>query len=160
MRLFLAILPSRQLRDSLTAARSTLRGRELPPPENLHLTLVFVGETDREADVRAAMESVPGGPFRLTLGRCGSFGDVLWAGVEENPRLNALAEALREALRQRGFLLHSRPFLPHITLARHLTAPDCPAPAPASMIVRRISLMRSDLSGGSPVYTEIASKRL
>ena len=60
MRLFVAIRPSPAVRDVLLDAEAALRrqGRgTFTRPENLHLTLAFVGEAERAAPAQAALEA-------------------------------------------------------------------------------------------------------
>jgi 2'-5' RNA ligase len=147
----------RVLLGAIGAIRSGSRQASTTRPENLHLTLAFIGETD---DLRGAWEAVSScvrPAFGLTVGGSGRFGDLYWAGIGENPQLAALAEAVQTALCARGFNIERRPFKPHITLARQvqsdaplrLTVPE------TAMTVRRISLMRSDRIAGRLTYTEV-----
>lgn len=161
MRLFLAIQLSPAVREALLTAQADLRrqGRgSFPPPENLHLTLAFLGETDRLDQAGAALHAVSSRPFSLAVGGPpGHFGDLWWAGVRGDPALEDLALSLQADLRARGFRLEDRPFRPHITLVRRWQgeAPQVTVPH-ASMMVRRISLLRSDLTDGKRIYTELS----
>ena len=89
MRLFLAIQLSPAVREALLTAQDALRrqGRgSFPPPENLHLTLAFLGETADLAGVRAVLSQVSCRPFSLAVGGPpGHFGDLWWAGVRADP---------------------------------------------------------------------------
>jgi 2'-5' RNA ligase len=165
MRLFIAILCDETFRESLLQAREKLRqhGGKGVPEENLHLTLAFLGETQRVEAVREAMEEAcTGGSFSLTLSGSGQFGSMYWAGVEECPPLMRLAQRLTEALRKRGFFLEERAFHPHITLARGVrVSPPEPLLVPEkTMTVSRVSLMRSEPGENAMVYTELFSKTL
>lgn len=167
MRLFVAIRFSEELRRALLDAQTALRRQgasgNFTRPENLHLTLAFLGETEDVSGAEAAVEEAcRGGAFELAVGGGGRFGDLWWAGVQEAPRLSALAEDLQTALRRRGFSIERRPFLPHITLARRLSVPRPPALAVprTAMTVQSVSLMRSERIGGKLVYTELFDKRL
>ena len=162
MRLFVAILPSPAVRDALLAAQETLRpqGRDaFTRPENLHLTLAFIGEAENAAPAQAALKAAcTGGAFPLTVGGLGHFDDVWWAGVRENKRLAALALGVQAALRQAGYPIEERPWRPHITLVRRwrgaeprLTVPDTP------MEADRVSLMQSERVEGRTVYREICA---
>ncbi|MDR1358733.1 MAG: hypothetical protein LBJ48_05215, partial [Coriobacteriales bacterium] len=91
-------------------------------------------------------------------GHANEAGYTWWVGVAENPGLLRCATALDHALRDAGFLLERRRnFKPHVTLGRgvvtrrpvELTIPEL------SVAVRSLSLMKSDLSGSIPVYTEV-----
>ena len=134
------------------------------PPENLHLTLAFIGETNRISEAKAAIGSLDLSPVELTLDSLGSFGDTVWAGLRPNRELSAAADAVGKALFKAGagFKLEKRPFIPHITLVRRARPDELPhieIPA-AAMTARRVSLMSSQLGKGKPIYTEIFSREL
>lgn len=175
MRLFFAICLDEAAKDSLCAAMEAMRpGFEragFTPRENLHLTLVFLGETPpaRLPALRAAMDAVSAEPFPLCVGGVGCFrqpgGRLYWAGVERSGPLMALYDSLRAELERRGFRVDARPYRPHLTLARRavLREDDTGSAIAVPVIrvdVKRFSLMRSDLGGGRPVYTELAGKEL
>ena len=102
MRLFLAIQLSPAVREALLTAQDALRrqGRgSFPPPENLHLTLAFLGEAEDPARARAALSEVSCRPFSLAVGGPpGHFGDLWWAGVRADPALEELAVSLQAVL--------------------------------------------------------------
>lgn len=97
-------------------------------PENIHLTLKFLGEVPpaREGAVREAMAEAASGvsPFTLRAGGCGAFpGErnprVLWVGLRAGaPEAAALASRLEGACAARGFPREGRPFKTHLTLGR------------------------------------------
>ena len=111
------------------AAGANLR---LYRPEDLHLTLVFLGPVGRARldPLGAAVEAgLPReGALGLGLGRSGAFPRssaprVLWLSVEERragalEQLARLREALARICRQQDFAIDPRPFLPHLTVAR------------------------------------------
>ena len=80
MRLFAAIQLSPAVREALLTAQADLRrqGRgSFPPPENLHLTLAFLGETADLPGARAALNAAACRPFTLAVGgTLGHFGDL------------------------------------------------------------------------------------
>ena len=165
MRLFVAIRFSPAVRAVLLDAVDALRRQgqgTFTRPENLHLTLAFLGEAESAAPAQAALEAAcTGGAFSLTVGGLGHFDDIWWAGVRENARLEALALGVQDALRQAGYPVERRPWRPHITLVRrwpgpepHLTVPD------PAMQAERVSLMRSERVEGKLVYTEVSAFRL
>ncbi len=166
MRLFVAICFSPEIREVLLGAIDGLRGQAVSGnftrPENLHLTLAFIGESNDPDLAAAAMDAAAVPPFSLAINGLGHFGDLWWTGVEKNPALTSLAENLQESLQRRGFAVYKRPFKPHITLARHVElrrAPQLRIPRTA-MTVRRISLMKSEHIRGKLIYTEIYGRDL
>ena len=171
MRLFVAILFTPEIKAELVAAIKRLRraadGGNFTHPENLHLTLAFIGETNRASDVLKAMEEARPEAFELELsGKLGRFrqkgGDILWAGVAENPRLAEYAGRLADALRQKGFKIDGRAFVPHITLGRQVMLLGNPEVEikRLSMKCDRVSLMRSDRIAGKLKYTEIGTVKV
>lgn len=129
MRLFVALVPPEGLRRDLERQGRGLRalcerGR-MVPWENIHLTLAFLGETERRAGAERAMARAAGAPFSLRTARPGRFsgkkGDLWWMGVEESPPLLALRRRLVRALGEEGVWLDdAKSFRPHLTLGRDL----------------------------------------
>ena len=131
MRLFVAVFPPPEVRETLVrAARALTAGGNvrLTVPENVHLTLKFLGdvaETDLEP-VKEALEPLCGErePFEATTSGFGAFPSerrarVLWAGVGGgSEELAALARDVDAALQPLGFAREDRPYVPHITLGR------------------------------------------
>lgn len=114
-------------------------GREAFPdarfvtPENLHLTLVFIGETEKEAQARYALEKAGeryrrenGKPVTICFNSLGTFrskgGDIFWAGIRNDASLSELQSLLLKELADVGYSVDRRAFKPHITLARKLKA--------------------------------------
>lgn len=96
-------------------------------PDNLHVTLKFLGSTPIESRVaiqNQIAESVIGQPpFVLRVVGLGAFPraerpSVLWAGLIDAEPLVSLAQQLEGALEPLGFARESRAFHPHLTLAR------------------------------------------
>jgi 2'-5' RNA ligase len=97
-------------------------------PENLHVTLAFLGQTPDDqlgAVTKAATEAaalVP--PFSLAFDRAGRFPErgrprVVWLGIADGaPRVVELGLGVYAALRSRGLKFDDRPLAPHLTLAR------------------------------------------
>ena len=189
MRLFIAInfklgTISRlmELRDELRA--QSVRGR-FSPPENMHLTLAFLGECDKRqlTAARSAMDEMSFIPFPVSVERIGRFkrdgGDIWWAGVKASDALIELQGLLTEKLNTRGFSLDSRLYSPHITLGRDVELDPSPLPGgfsiarskpevvslnPARAIepfwemVKKIDLMKSERVAGKLTYTPVYSK--
>lgn len=165
MRLFVAIQFSPAVRSSLLEAIAALRQQgdgNFTRPENLHLTLAFIGETEDLAGAKAALDtSCTGGPVFLAVGGLGHFGDLWWTGIQADSRLESLARAVQQALRARGFSIEKRPWKPHVTLVRQWRGPHPRLTVrEISMKAERVSLMKSERIHGKLTYTEIYSVRL
>lgn len=94
-----------------------------------HVTLAFLGEyphAEMDRLVSALHSAAKNAtPFQLALGSLGTFGTVLWRGVQAQPALDALAAGVRHALDTAGISYDPKPFRPHITLARDVQlSPD------------------------------------
>ncbi|MDR0310908.1 MAG: RNA 2',3'-cyclic phosphodiesterase [Acidobacteriota bacterium] len=170
MRLFIAINFNDDTKNGLFALCDELRANskrgKFSLPENLHLTLVFLGECDaKQTDaVKAIMDSTNFEPFDLTIERIGRFkrdgGDIWWAGVRESKALLDLQRNLTAALSAEGFSLDKRKYSPHITLGREIiTKADHRHIKEFGETVSSIELMKSERIGGKLTYTAIYSKR-
>ncbi len=166
MRLFVAIHFSSEVKDLLLSAIGELKAKSISgnftSPENLHLTLAFIGETDKVSDIRAAVDRCVVPPFEMAVSGTGRFGSIYWVGIENNPKLKALAESLQAELRGSGFDIENREFKPHITLARQVEAssPVSLNIKRTAMTVSRISLMKSERIRGKLTYTEVYGREL
>ncbi|MGH3087137.1 MAG: RNA 2',3'-cyclic phosphodiesterase, partial [Rubrobacteraceae bacterium] len=131
MRLFVAIFPPPEAREALSKARSGLRVKgetRWTRPENIHLTLKFLGEVPEETTKRItdALKEIAKrhATFDLTPSDFGGFPSerkarVIWAGMDgEVNRLRALAKDVEDALEAEGFEREKREFSPHLTLGR------------------------------------------
>ena len=166
MRLFVAVHLSREMKSALLHCQEQMRvlgvsGR-FTRPENLHLTLAFIGETDRVSQARRALERVDLPPFPMALEGIGQFSDLWWAGIRKNPALQALANQVQDQLRAVGFSIERRPFKPHITLVRQAVSRrpvrlELPA---AAMQVESFSLMQSQRVEGRLLYSEVYCRPL
>lgn len=97
------------------------------PSDRMHLTVRFIGNVDDR--LAAAIETglvaplVPG-PFDLTLGRVGAFPrsgkpQVLWAAVQSGmASLQMVEREVTQRLATQGIPPETRPYNPHLTLAR------------------------------------------
>jgi len=126
MRLFIALSLPDDVRDRLSALAGGVPGARWVPPENLHLTLRFLGEVDNglARDLDDALHQVDLAPFDLTLTGLGVFTEgkrtitTLWAGVEPNEALMRLQGKVDQAAVRAGLPPERRKFKPHVTLAR------------------------------------------
>ena len=138
MRCFIAIDLPDPVRDALEPVLAALPFGRPADPDQLHLTLAFLGEQPDELVEAAhlALEGIRFPRFDLQLAGLGSFPErrpqVLWAGVREASAVAALHGRVRAALHGAGLVLERRRFRPHVTLARV----DRPGPADDDSLAR------------------------
>jgi 2'-5' RNA ligase len=164
MRLFVAIRFNPRMLGALsllmdTLKRSGVRGR-YTSLNQLHLTLAFIGETNKNAEALRVLQSVPVPQMTLELDKIGHFGPLIYVGLKETPELMEYVQTLREALKRAGIPYDAKPFRPHITLVRkgsHIhQAVQIPG---AAMDVAAISLMKSEFTERGVKYTEIGRSK-
>ena len=169
MRLFIAINFNDKTRAQLVALRDELRSRSkrgnFTVAENLHLTLVFLGDCDMEQTsvVKSAMDEINFEPFPLNIERIERFkrdgGDIWWAGVQASKPLIDLQNELTHKLIEAGFTLEKRKYSPHITIGRQVVTNTAPwRIEPFGETITGIELMKSERIGGKLTYTAIYEK--
>jgi len=103
------------------------RGIRPVRPEQLHVTLRFLGDTDEglvgdiERAMRAAVDGEP--PFTVGLEDVGAFPSprkarVVWLGMTGAEPMGRIAASLERSAVGLGFEPEGRPFRPHLTCAR------------------------------------------
>ncbi len=142
-------------------------------PENLHLTVKFLGEIEEDVleDIgRALDECARGmGPFTLDIAGIGAFPSpsrprVIWCGLSRGSEpLRDLFKVVDSAMERLGFE-REKGFSPHLTIGR-LKAPAGPGLKEAihareglslgSMEVTRLLLMKSLLTKEGPIYSRL-----
>ena len=166
MRLFIALpVPAnagrRLIRTQNALIKKGARGRAVPP-ENLHLTLVFLGNVPDPAPVTEALKAVPAPKTALAFEKLTLFGDVTVALFGRNAALDAYVRELRAALDAAGVSYDRQAFRPHVTLMRRTALPAGlrlasfePQLQTLTLPVKEVRLMQSDLSGDVPKYTAL-----
>jgi RNA 2',3'-cyclic 3'-phosphodiesterase len=178
VRLFTAI----ELTDSTRAAIAAEQRRivesldsgsrvRLVKPEQMHVTLVFIGEVaeERGAAITVLMNrDIPMAPYRISLGGIGAFPPrgaprALYVDIVDGADATVALHALVAGrLGQRD----ERPFRPHVTLGRWRESrpSDRPKTSPrgaiAALDVASVTLFQSRLSSAGPAYTRLAAARL
>lgn len=166
MRLFAAVRLNRGMKRLVREVQDSFRRQGVrgnyTPEENLHITLAFIGEYHDPDEVLEAMTDVSFRPFRITMDKIGSFDELWWTGFSDSGELDRLAGRLRRALADSGIPYDRKKFKAHATFLRkaeygrqgQMVHADMEA---ESMLVDRISLMRSDRGKNGMIYTEIGS---
>lgn len=199
IRAFLAVELSQSLRTDLATVQQELK-RSLEEkmqggtriswaqPASIHLTLKFLGDMDEQVidPLRAALEETIGSQVAVTvpLERLGAFPfpqapRVLWVGPLEKwekgtdaKRVAEIHDAIEQVCEGLHFLRETRPFSPHLTLARikmgerHVGAAlaksgmlDFPVVV-GSFAIESVVLMQSELKPTGSVYTKLWDVRL
>ena len=153
-----------------------VRGVKMVIPENLHITLDFLGDiTQREVDTFSAnLETLAKDtePFKISIKGVGAFPSrkdpkILWIGMENNQPLKKLAAKVKIAVDS----MDDKKFSPHLTVGRvkyksddqkdfydHFFSQD--HRKFGEFVVDHFQLMKSDLSGKDPIYTVIRDFKL
>ena len=171
-RLFFALLPDGAVRKQLRQLQKDLdqAGGRPVPEENLHLTLLFLGnvEADKVDAVRAIAAGIEGEPFGLVLDTLGGFRQnnvrILWVGPSESPpELGVLHQSLRRQVRKIGLRVGKGTYRPHVTLIRKVDLrkklPEDPDPG-IRWTAHRCALIASELLPSGSRYEILAEKEL
>jgi len=199
IRAFLAVELSQELQDELATVQRDLKHSIEPEmkrdtriswakPPSIHLTIKFLGDMDEQVidPLLVAVEQTIGSqmPVNVPLERLGAFPRpqsprVLWVGPSENwergaeaTRIAEIHGAIEQACEGLSFLHETRPFSPHLTLARikvgerHIGVAlakagvlDGPLSL-SSLAVESVVLMKSELKPTGSVYTKLWAVRL
>ena len=144
------------------------------PPENMHLTLKFLGEIhEQQPPVLLERLKKAGFPsaYTVRVGGIGAFPDwkkfnVVWAGIDDPTGSIARSFALSEQVfAELGFPVEPRPFSPHLTIARKRSDRDKDeakrvldphrSEVFGDVLVEGPALFRSHLSAQGPTYERL-----
>ncbi len=178
LRLFVAADIPHEIKMAIADAIASLKegspGGRWVKPENLHITLKFIGEFEKEGLERLANEILAVAkrfaPFAVCLGGCGAFPSpararVLWIGMTEGGgEAAAIARKLDARLEKVGVKRENRDYRGHLTLARLKNPVDCRALLEElasdvvglgrlSFRVEGLTLYHSVLGPSGPAYT-------
>jgi 2'-5' RNA ligase len=185
IRTFVGIEISKAIRDRLVALQEDLARTGAPvkwvEPENLHVTLLFLGEVeDKELpSVCNAIAAAAGehSGFPMSIERTGAFPNarrprILWVGVGQGTQeVCALHDSLEKPLIKLGcYRREERTYKPHITLGRVRSErpPDQLADAlvkhagwrAGEVAVHEVLVMSSELTSSGPLYTVLSRAKL
>ena len=188
VRSFIAIELPEQLKSELDQLQARLKsgsqlGIKWVNPYSIHLTLKFLGNiaAGRIGEITRAIEEAAEGisPFQLEIKGLGVFPNlrrvqVAWVGVGgQIDKLARLQQRIEATLARLGFARESRPFSPHLTLARVRDRASTEERQKFGQIiananletnhlseVKAISLMKSQLTREGAIYSQISSVEL
>jgi len=168
LRLFIALPLPDGVIARLSLMCAGLPGAAWVPPENMHITLRFIGEVEEDVaeDIDHLLSGIEAAAFSLELDGLGTFGEgaktrALWAAVKPSAELAHLQAKVESAVVRAGLPAEGRKFMPHVTLARFHKAQPARLDAfiaghglfqAGPFQVGRFSLYESRLGKGRPVY--------
>jgi RNA 2',3'-cyclic 3'-phosphodiesterase len=182
IRSFLAFEQPPEIQAILNRVSGELRRSRLHvrwvKPENIHLTVVFLGNILSEHI--QAMENplqklcLTTGPFQISLTGTGCFPNsrrprVLWIGLEGDlERMGRFRDSLQDELQAFGVRREDRAFRPHLTLGRFRSADGESRELEAVLTryrdlsgpvcwLKELILFKSELRSGGSVYTRLRS---
>lgn len=167
LRLFFALWPDEAARTAMVRLQRCLGqppGARPVAPENLHLTMAFLGMQPAALlpDIKAILQrlTVPEMTLEVDFYGCFSHPRIAWAGIRRPPpALAALHEALMGELKQCG-IGHDKAsaFRPHITLMRNAECEGGKVDEPFSWHAPQLALVHSVTTPGGPIYTVLAQR--
>ncbi len=184
MRAFIAVEFDAAIRERLAEVATRLRaassGVKWVSPEQMHLTLKFLGEIEESAvdEVAVVMAEAASGiaPFEVRVAGVGAFPPhgaprVVWAGLDDAANhLKRLHVRLDSGVAELGVERESRPFAAHLTLGRvkdprasQGVRAAIEREAAADLGVQKVEelvLFQSVLSPKGPMYTGLRRQRL
>ena len=149
-------------------------------PENMHITLRFLGELDSNKlnRVLETFSELPLTSVNHPILRFSSFGyfgkeeqiRTLWVSIEKHTNLNQVSEVVQDRLERIGFERETVQFVPHLTVARskkrfnfkpyfHLMK-KTENQLICELKVTSIFIMKSALRPGGPEYSIIKEIKL
>ena len=132
-------------------------------PFDLHMTLVFIGMSDRQVCLETMASRICLPPFDIRIDTIDFWRrpKVLLAGASEVPgTLTALVSALNEGAQACDFSPETRPYRPHVTLSRRSMPVETQTIEPVEWHVDEFRLAWSRDGIGAPRYQTVAQWKL
>ncbi|WP_214020321.1 RNA 2',3'-cyclic phosphodiesterase [Methanoculleus sp.] len=178
VRTFVAIDLPEEIREKARESQEILRRSEgrlaIVDPANLHITMKFLGEVSPALiePIVEALRAVRADSFEMTVEHAvcnpSRRPRVIWCDVADAGESAALARQVDDLLTPLGFSRESRPFRPHVTLARvkefHpsqcFQAASTPREPLGTCRVESIKLKKSTLTPRGSIYEDLAEVAL
>lgn len=183
VRAFIAVEINQNIRAGLSDVQCVLKETNghvsWVLPQNIHCTLVFLGDIFQSAAASAAdalSQTVTGiKPFEIKIAGLGYFGSarsprIIWAGITGTAPFMELQNNVTAAVLQAGLNPDLKPFKPHLTIGRVRSARNAQALVAALekfrdkpfgvLSVRQVVLMESRLASTGPTYFSLRSAAL
>jgi len=183
LRSFIAVEISADIQRTISESTSFMRNSFQKPlirwvqPENIHLTLKFLGDVAPEkleiiaAALKDEIKSCE--RFSMTVNGLGAFPNsnhprIIWIGLNAPPALTELQHYVEQLSSRMGYALEERPFSPHLTIGRigqdatqaglaeiKAALDSRPIGDLGTVLVDSLNIFKSDLQAGGPVYTRL-----
>jgi len=146
---------------------------KLVEPQNIHITLRFLGEIRQELvqDIIEQMKQIQFSAFQIEFKGLGAFPDlhrprVVWVGIEKGAtKLSEIFETLEKGLRALRVQPDTRGFSPHLTIARVRSGRNREELARVvsemrdkefgSIVTDSVRLKKSTLTPSGPIYSDL-----
>jgi len=159
--------------------KNTAADLKLVEPENIHVTLKFLGDTDEEnidkigEIIKNSVKDI--NSFNIKLKGSGVFPNksyikVIWIGLENAEKIGEIAKKIDEQLKNLGFQVEKRGFSAHLTIARVKSSRNKEKLLQiiekykdvefATINVSSVKLKKSDLTPKGPIYTTLKELKL
>lgn len=187
LRAFIAIEIPVEIKQAIavqSAGLQTHAGRSVRwvTPENIHLTLKFLGEVST-ANLELLCQALQAecsqhAPLHISVGGLGCFPNphrprIIWVGLEIPPELSRLQHKLENATARLGYPSEEKAFSPHLTIGRvreqaepaelhwlGTALKETQVGQLGSFLAHTVQVYKSDLQPGGPIYTSLFSARL
>lgn len=169
------------LKELLKDLTPRLQGIRWVPLENIHLTVLFLGDVE-ETQLEPISQAIEGvsqkyGRFEMKITGVGIFGGirrprVLWVGMNGDvERMGYFKNSLEKVLSKFGIKLEDRPFRPHLTLGRfredfrqteelQKVLEDYKTLGDRDQVFEEVCLFKSQLTPRGSIYTRLSNFRL
>ena len=182
MRAFIAFDINDDARAELARLQSTLKKSEADAkwvsPENIHLTVKFLGEIDegQKKSIADSLDTITAAhkSVEIALSEIGAFPGigrpkVLWAGIKGGvDEIIDIARSVDQECSKLGFQAEDRTFTPHLTIGRTRSSKNreklkqalsASSLKPIVSRVDAIHLYKSTLTPNGPVYEKVHEAR-
>lgn len=187
LRAFIASDIPPEIKQAISSQTTSLRkesGRAVRwvTPENIHLTLKFLGEvsaSNLELLAQALRaECAQTTSFTVSVEGLGCFPNprrprILWVGLTAPPALNRLQHQVEAIAARLGYPPEDKPFSPHLTIGRvreqaspaelqslRILLEQTTVASLGTFTIQEIHLYKSDLKPEGPIYTRLATARM
>lgn len=173
------IEPTTEIIDLENKLKKTGANIKLVSPENIHITLKFLGDTKEkmvdeiEQIIQKSVDDIK--PFDIKLKGLGVFPKptyikVIWIGIKQAELLSKIAEKINQGTSQLGFKKDKRGFSPHLTIARMRSAKNKQQLLEliqkyndllfSKQRVDTVILKKSELTSKGPIYSDLKKVKL